>query len=166
MVDPMDDLDDVIDNADENGVHTCVFRGIKTRDNDAQGRNWIFFEFEVADVDDFFDKEVYSEWVRNYSHVTLDDFNNVLTPQEKQEVKRAKKRLLDFLLSLGFSETEAKSIRKDPKESEYLKDRDMDQYRVTIAVTGGGDNGRREYKNIKAIQRVVEDDGSAGMPPF
>ena len=160
MSDAIDDLDEFLDNVKETGDHLCKLLFINPRSG-KDGKNWVVFKFEVDYPESPFQREEYELWCRDWSHLSLPDYHT-LPGKEKTNVRKARNRLKDTLISIGFSEDEATQIRKNPKD-ELRKEHNGEQFWVAVRVTT---NEGREYKNIDKVSPVVDDNGNPMNPPF
>jgi hypothetical protein len=65
-------------------------------------------------------------------------------------------------MAVGFSEDDAKEIRKNPK-SELRNQAKGTEVRVEISVS---ENNGRVFKNVNKISPMTNDDGNPLNPPF
>lgn len=160
MVDPISDLDDMLDNVDENGKHKTQVSAIRYQ-NGKDGRNWLIFKFEVTDPDDAVEGAEYERWTQDWSHLNKDDYE-ALNGREKSKVRTDKRRTLENLIAVGFNEEEAKEIRRNPK-SELRQQAKGRKCWITVQVS---DNNGKVFKNVTDIQPMIDDDGNPDNPPF
>lgn len=161
MTDAMNDLDSYLDGIEENGEHLAILVGLRyqvARD----GRNWHVFKFQITDDANPLDGEEYERWIQDHSHLNIDDYNT-LPGKEKSLVRKHRKNLTDFLISLGYSEDEAISIRKFPKENPDADAQKGIEVWITISVSSYDE---KTFKNINKVKIVTEDDGNPENPPF
>lgn len=160
MVDAINDLDDMLDNVDENGKHRAQVTAIRFQ-NGKDGRNWLIFKFEITDADDPVEGAEYERWTQDWSHLSVSDYD-ALSGKEKANVRTAKRRVLENLLAVGFSEDEAKEIRRNPKSElrQAVKGR---MVWITVQVS---ENNGKVFKNVTDIQLMRDDDGNESNPPF
>jgi|ERR1044071_1444117 hypothetical protein len=156
--DAMNDLASFLDNVDENGVHRAKVQNIRYSQG-RDGRNWLIFKFVVSDPDSPIDGEEFERWIRDYSHLSMSDYN-MLTGDEKKDVRRTNSLMLATLTDLGFSEDEAKEVRSNPK-SELRKQVVNEMVWIEVSVSN---SSGRIYKNVRKIQKFVEDSESSDIP--
>jgi hypothetical protein len=158
--DAMNDLASFLDNVDESGVHKARVQNIRYSPG-RDGRNWVIFKFLVSDAGNPIDGAEFERWIRDYSHLSMSDYN-MLTGEEKRDVRRSNQLLLSTLMEIGLSEDDAKEVRSNPK-SETRKQLIGELVWIEVSVTA---SSGRVYKNIRKIQKFVEDIDLTSDIPF
>lgn len=155
--DPINDLDEFLDTVDENGKHRAVVKEFKFNTSNKDNRCWNIFTFEVSDDDSPLDGEPYPLWIQDWSHLSVQDYQD-LEGKQKSKVRADRRRLYDTLIGVGYSEDEAKEIRRDPK-SELRKDCIDTDVWITIRANGN-------FKNVTNVALMSDDDSEHDDIPF
>lgn len=142
-----DSLDDFLANVDEDGTHLAVVESVSSSTSKKSGKNWLVFKYLVNDPASAVDGEDFDEFIEDFSHVTLSDYNT-MTGADKRRVREEKRRLRERLLTLGVAENEVAGYN----DWNALTGREVS---VTVE-TSIGSNGRK-YTNIRSVELVTEE---------
>lgn len=142
-----DSLDEFLSNISEDGTHLCVIDTISSSVSKKDGQTWIIVKYTVTDETSAIDGEDLQEFFKDFSHVTLADYNE-MTAKDKRDVRDSKQRLRSRLISLGVPEDQLNGF----KDYDSLVGT---QAHVTVETSIG--SGGRKFVNIRDVSLLGDD---------
>lgn len=143
----VDSLDEFLANISEDGTHVCIVDTVSSSQSKKDGRDWIIITYVVNDENSDIDGEDIQEFIENFTHVTLADYNS-MSAGDKRKVREAKRRLRDRLLTLGVAENEVSGF----KDFDLLMGREVNVTVETSIASSG-----KKYINIRNVELTDND---------
>lgn len=136
----LDSLDDFLDGVSVEGTHRCVVDKVSQITSKSSNKKYIRVVFTVMDETSDVDGEEFTDMIPDVTSTTMDQYNE-MTGSEKSQVRAARTRLRDRLMSLGVPESQLKGF----KDFKSIQGREL---MVTVEPNG-------QYVNIRNVEIIL-----------